>query len=65
MNGGLMTQQELARAIAADMGTSVEMATEKALRGERTMGLGLTEVLAIGAFIAQIAPDDAPATARE
>jgi hypothetical protein len=52
-----ITQDELARAVAAEMGGEVAEETDKTLRGEgeRAFGLGLTEAMAIGAFIAQLA----------
>lgn len=52
-----ITQDELARAVAAEMGGEVADETDKTLRGEETraFGLGITEAMAIAAFIAQIA----------
>ncbi len=50
-----LTQEELARAVAADMGGDVAAETEKELRGEGTRGFGIAESVAIGAFIAQTA----------
>jgi hypothetical protein len=50
-----MTKEELARAIASEMGSDIAIETEKQLNGEGTRAIGITEAAAIGAFIAQIA----------
>lgn len=50
-----ITQEELARAVAAEMGGEVAEETDKTLRGEAPRAFGLTEAMAVGAFIAQIA----------
>jgi hypothetical protein len=51
-----MTRDELALALAAEMGGDISVETEKYLRGEHTRSFGLiTEVAAIGSFLAQAA----------
>ena len=47
--------EQLARLIAADLGGAVEVETVKILRGETTRTVGLSEVLAAAALIAQCA----------
>ncbi len=51
-----MTREELARAVAAQLGGEVAAETEVQLRDGGTRGFGiLTDVAAIGSFIAQAA----------
>jgi len=48
-------QDDLARSVAAEMGSDVADETEKAIHGEATRTFGLTEAMAVGSFIAQCA----------
>ncbi len=50
-----MTQDDLARAVAAEMGGDVAAETEKALRGETSRAFGIGEAMAVAGFIAQCA----------
>lgn len=50
-----ITQDELARAVAAEMGGDVAAETDKALRGEGTRAFGISEAMAVAGFIAQAA----------
>jgi hypothetical protein len=50
-----ITQDELARAVAAEMGGEVAEETNKTLRGETSRAFGLTEAMTVAAFITQAA----------
>lgn len=47
------THERLAQAVAAELGGEVARETAKLIRGEGCRSLGITESLAIGAFILQ------------
>jgi hypothetical protein len=48
-----ITQDELARAVAAEMGGAVAAATEKALCGEATRDFSIGDAMAVAGFIVQ------------
>ena len=50
-----MTQDELARSVAAEFGGEVAAETDRQLRGDGSRAFGMTEAMALAALIAQCA----------